>query len=259
MHVLSRIRPWLLPLFLVLFIAEMLLLPLVLSMTYADRPDNPHHLLTYQNNRLTWDEDTRVNNKGVAELTLFDAVYQHVHSDDGAKVLAPGTEGDNLVRLKNGSDGTVTYTAVLYRIKSASILPVSARLDGDGYDVVNAPTPDGVNGESIVRAVAGELKAGQIADFAIDWYWLFEESATQDEIDTALGDAAAAGDAEDIIVGLYITIDDDGTIHTPETGYSPLVLEYVTLMVISAAVLILLLFSRRREKKEEDTKAAPHA
>lgn len=97
---------------LILFLLQTLMLPAAIGVTYASRSLKPEHILTYSAGRLVWDAGTDTDSSGAARLRLFDTAYSHVDSGDGAEVVAPGTEGHSLVRLKNDGGSAVTYTAV---------------------------------------------------------------------------------------------------------------------------------------------------
>lgn len=250
------VRKLLLPAVLVLFLLEVITFPVVLTLTYATKNTNPEHILTYADEALTWDANTVVRPDGSAELSLFETIYGNTVSDNGEKLLAPGTQGDSLVRLKNDSSETASYTAVVYTIKNNASLPVAAGLSGTGWTATtNHPVPEGVQRDQVTHAVTGQLPAGQIQDFQLDWHWLYEESMTQDELDTMLGDAAADGYAADVTIGIYILISgNDGTTYVPapQMGHSNIIIGYVILLCVSAAVLLILIFLRRMERKPDE-------
>lgn len=203
----THIRKWLLPTALILFLLEIILFPLAISMTYAGRSDSPDHILTYALGTLTWDSATDIDQNGVAELSLFSASYQNVLSDNGDKVVAPGTEGRNIVRLKNDSGNRIQYVAVFYRIKEEPALPVEPEMEGEGFaDTTSYPLPDGVARNQVVRAVTGLLFPEEIQDFDISWQWNYYDSSQRDQVDTALGDKAAFDTADEVTAGLYIVV-----------------------------------------------------
>jgi hypothetical protein len=248
----KKTAQWMLPTVLILFILEVLTLPLVLEITYAGREDGPDHILTYTTNTLVWDEATGIDEHGVAQLSLFNAIYDETVNGNGESVVAPGTEGFNIVRLKNGSDNTITYTAVLYCIKTNEELPVKVALQGDDFTDTDSYTlPYEVAEEHVLRAVTGRLPGDHIRDFDISWLWEFETDEEQDRVDTILGDK---DELDNITVGLYIVVEDDGQIIDPEppyTGDSGHVAMYLTLMGISLIVLLFLLWERYRERVRE--------
>lgn len=245
----KKISQWLLPAVLILFILEVLLLPFVVELTYAGRGDGPDHILTYTTNSLVWDSATGIDEHGVAQLDLFDTMYDGTVDGNGDKVVAPGTEGYNIVRLKNECDRTVTFTAVLYRIRTNDALPVETELVGEYTDTDVYQLPTQVEEAHVIRAVTGELPADQIQDFDISWIWEYSSSQEQDRIDTILG---SAEEADQVTVGLYIVVEDEGGTVNPEppiTGDSSRVAMYLTLMGISLCVLLLLLWDRHKREQ----------
>lgn len=247
----KKISQWLLPAVLILFLLEVIMLPFVVELTYAGRSEGPDHILTYTTNSLVWDSATGIDEHGVVQLNLFDTMYDGTVDGNGDKVVAPGTEGCNIVRLKNECDRTVTYTAVLYRIRTNDLLPVETELVGEYTDTDVYQLPTQVEEEHVIRAVTGELPADQIQDFDISWIWEYSSSEEQDRIDTILG---SAEEADQVTVGLYIVVEDEGGTVNPEppiTGDDSRMAMYLTLMGISLCVLLLLLWDRR---KREQTK-----
>ncbi len=211
MDALARLRHWLAPVALILFILEAALLPYAVGFTYAGRSQTPAHELTYTTGRLTWDSATGVDpDTGVAELSLFSAEYQHVRSDNGDSVVAPGTEALSTTRLISAVDYAIEYVAVLYREKQEDTLPVAPELRGDGFtDTDSYPLPDGVDASQVVRAVTGTVAARQVQDFDICWQWEYYQSDARDVQDTALGNRAAWATADEVMAGLYIVVVED--------------------------------------------------
>lgn len=240
---------WLLPVVLFLFILEVLLLPVVLGITYSGRSETPTHILTYTKNKLTWDNSVGIEPNGAAKLDLFHAQYPDAESGNGENVVAPGTEGYSIVRLKNDVDGSVDYTAVLYCIRTDEQLPVQVALEGSSFEKTQSYLlPDGVQNNHVIRAVTGTIRGGEILDFDISWLWDFEKDDTQNVIDTFL---ANKDNADRVSVGLYIQVEDDNIYKAdiPQTGDDQPISMYFVLMGISLAVLLLLLWDRRKEKK----------
>ncbi len=256
MSFLRKQKVWILPTIIVLFILEILTFPLVVSLTYAGKSESPEHIITYNTGKLIWDDNTKVRADGTGELTLFDTLYQNVNSDNGEKVLAPGTEGDNIVRLHNKCGNEVTYTAIMYTIRSVGNLPVVAVMDGDGNDTEDFSLPNGIEKDSVVKALSGKLSDGQIADFNIDWHWTFEQGTEQDIIDTAFGDKAAQDEADNVVMGIYIVVEDQGSKvrpNPPKTGDDTVIFGYITLCAISFIAIILLLITDRKKRKEDES------
>lgn len=207
----NSIKGWLLPAVLILFLLQVILLPFVVRLTYAGRSESPDHVLTYTTGALTWNSATHVDAQtGAARLSLFQSSYQNVQAQNGDRLVAPGTQGQSIVRLKNDAAAPVRYTAVMYRISEQPELPVAPELEGEGFaDTAAYPLPANVEQSQVVRAVTGTLEAGRIQDFDISWEWLYYEDARRDQLDTALGNKAAFAQADEVTAGLYIVVEEN--------------------------------------------------
>lgn len=270
-------KDWLLPVTLILFLLAVVLFPFAVDNTYAGRNESPHHTLTYTTGSLVWDSATDVDTQtGVARLHIFSSTYQNVEADNGDKVIAPGTERKTIVRLQNNAKKTISYIAVMYRIKEEDTLPVQPVLeDNTAYtDIDDYPLPQGVTENQVVRAVTGIVEAEQLQDFDITWLWQYYESNERDQLDTALGNKAAWETADDVTVGLYIVVieenspdnpddmDDSGDTdnpgdlddeytrpEAPKTGDSTNLSRYLVLMGMSGILVLILLLERWKEKR----------
>lgn len=253
-------KDWLLPVALILFLLAVVLFPFAAEHTYAGRDDAPDHILTYTSGSLAWDSATGVDEKtGVAELSLFDSAYQNVQADNGDKVVAPGTEGKMIIRLKNDEDYPVEYVAVMYRMKEEDDLPVEPVMAeaADFTDTEVYPLPEGVTADQVIRAVRGTVGGDELQDFDITWLWEYYESEERDQTDTALGNKAAWEIPNEAQTGLYIVVMDDlGNPdasyicpETPRTGDTAGPGLYLVLTAVSI-LLVLLLMLERRQKKE---------
>ena len=201
----EKLSRWLLPIVLILFILQIITLPYVLGVTYSGRSEDPNHILTYTRAKLTWDDATGIDENGTAEMSLFKASYENVTAGNSDSLIAPGTEGFNIIRLKNMYGGSVEYKAVLYQIKTNEKLPVSVTLQGENYtDAEEYVLPEGVTKEQVIRAVEGSLRYNEIEDFDVVWKWDYYTDDMQDQIDTMLGNKE-----DDITVGLYIVVVDN--------------------------------------------------
>ena len=206
----SKERPWLLPAVLVLILLQGIFFPLAVGITYSQGSQSPDHTLTYTTGKLTWDSATDIKPNGVAELSLFSDAYTNVQSSNGDRVIAPGTEGYQCIRLQNKENYEITYVAVMYEIKENEELPVKTTFSASGsLDTTKYPLPDGVSSSQVMRAVTGEVEGYGRKEFEIDWLWEYEVSDEQDQKDTALGDKAAFDVPDDITVGIYIVVEED--------------------------------------------------
>ena len=234
-------RQRILPLLLALAVLALLSLPLAVNPAWAAPGTSPDHVLTYNQNSLKWDSATGINADGTAELTLFDAKYNNVEAVDGRKVVAPGTDGSNMIRLVNNVSGRIRYTAVLYSIKTDPRIPVQPSLSGTGmYDTVSYQLPAGVTGAEVIRAVRGTVAGHGLQDFDINWLWNYEVTDAQDVTDTELGNAAAAAmkeqtEGDSVTVGFYIVVEDNNNYYVPKTGDDSHIAMYLAFMLIAAA------------------------
>ena len=80
------------PAILILFILQVMLLPVMIGLTYAVPAERPEHILTYRTGSLVWDKAASVRPDGSAELSFFETLYKNVNADNAERVLAPGTE-----------------------------------------------------------------------------------------------------------------------------------------------------------------------
>lgn len=207
---------------------------------------------TYTRGKLMWDSSTGIDEDGAARLSLFENLYENVTTEEQTKVIAPGTDGLNIIRLKNAEMKAVHYTAVLYAIRSTELLPVEVSMTGtDFVDTDVYVLPKNVDKSNVIRAVSGKIGGDEIRDLDIEWRWEFAESEKQDMIDTYLGDKAVEN-PDNIKVGVYIVVEDENGLVNPElpkTGDTLRFGVYVVLMCISGILLILLLLDRRRKQE----------
>ena len=264
MDTVKKHNRWLLPTLLILFILVIITLPLMMFLTYAGRAESPSHLITFANEKLTWDENTVVHDDGVAELSFFSQYYQNVNSENEDNVFAPGTDQLTTIRLLNNSSDTIKYTAVAYMIKECETLPLYGRMDAPGSSSTNSyPLPEGVTEADVLNAVTGTVDGKNIKDFDISWYWVFESGEEiepgiyeSDPNDTYLGNKAAWDVADDAIIGFYIVVEgDNGPIppgpHPPTTGGASMFGWGIALIAISGIMLFIAVIDRLKEKKDE--------
>lgn len=251
----SKLREWIFPVILILFILQVILLPVMIGLTYATRSERPEHILTYTSGQLVWDKDTAVRPDGSASLSLFETLYRNVRGEDAEKVLAPGTEMDSIIRLQNTTKRNIRYTAILYRLTDVPELHINASLSGAGFsDTTAYSLPAPIETSAVIRAVEGALGADQMQDFDINWFWTFsdeEDPDARDRIDTDLGDKAADGAADEATLGFYLVVHDGGDV-TPQTGDRTMLGGYVILMLISGSLTVILAVTRKRSRRNEE-------
>ena len=253
---------WLLPTVLILFILEILTLPLILLISYANTPSD-HILTVHKNGTCVWDSQTEMDEGGAAILTLFDKSYNSdtisdliaVNADDGKKVVAPGTEGQNNVQLKNETGETLSYVCTLYVIEQTiddKEFPVTAQFNGASGEATEGALPEGMEGAKVIEARKGDLPADQIANFPVEWLWKFEDendADARDAFDTLLGNKAAAGEEVKYTIGVYFHMEG---VEPPQTGENTMLYWFIALIAVSGAVLVLALIGRKRRRVSDE-------
>ncbi len=254
----KKLQTWIFTSLLILFIAQIFLLPVFIGVTYASKNRSPEHTITYSGGKLIWDKNTELNSDGVAMLNIFDPEYVNIKSDNGENVVAPGEGKDIIIRLQNNVRRKIQYTAVLYEINEGN-LPIYSELSGEGFsDTETYALPKDVENANVIRAVSGELFPKNMQEFDIAWFWNFESSTNtenRDIIDTYFGDNAANGNAENIELGFYIIVTDNGEEITPElpnTGFNTEITLYLILMLTSGVTLIILAIERKRNYAQKN-------
>lgn len=200
---------------------QLLLFGLLTGKTLAT--EQAEHILTYKNQKLVWDANTEVNNQ-VAQLRLFSDSYENVKSDE--KVVAPGTEGSCVVRLKNESANEIEYKAVISKKDDTPIH-------------INNSTED-----TVVKT--GKVAADSVANLDIEWKWIFDEA---DERDTVLGNKELLDNAS---VYLEIQVTDDGRDVPVQTGdmSAPVMLVLIATTIISCILIVMVILWEDKRKEQ---------
>ena len=260
-----------LPTVLIMFILSVITLSLMAVVTYAWRNEDPTHLLTFENEKLTWDENTVVGENGVAHLSFFSTTYQNVNSENEDRVFAPGTEQSTLIRLKNNSEDTITFTALAWMVKECDILAVTGDFQAENTTQTTnyqGLLPDGVSPDDLlgVGCVTGTVSAKGIQDFDISWEWVFERGEIDDPgngvfpdiyefdyDDTFLGNKAAWDEADDSTIGFAIIVEGETPVPPPPTGHGSMIYWGIGLVAVSGIILAVeIIFSIKRRKKDRE-------
>lgn len=203
--------------------------------------------------KTVWSTNTRVEIFRVSYVNGEQIIT--VKSDNGEKVIAPGTENSYTFKLKNTGNVALDYTVELdaYFTPADIEIPITGRLNrydgkwvvGGRDDYVNVPVLD-------VAEDNGTLGAGKYTYYTLDWMWPFEGG--DDELDTMLGNLATE---QDLIFTIVIKTTatesddpyDDGGITPPQTGDNSNLALWITLAISSFAMLVFLLFFQRKERR----------
>lgn len=233
--------------------------PFVFTWTYANGPEVITQTVTYTINRLDWDQDTvSLGNR----LKIFDEIDQSVLQTD-ERLIAPGTSGEEVIRLENRANQPIEYTAIMYYKQKNADIPISIFLSSTAEESVDGS--EEMIDAKIVRVVHGEVDAFSLENFTLQWNWPFEEN--HDLSDTYIGDLATETDIQ-ATIGFKLIVSTDEIVSTdvtsqigsdhirykaPKTGVQSWVKLYLILLVCS--ILTLLWLWIERENDEEKNQA----
>lgn len=205
----------------------------------------------------TYDENTVWS--GETDIEIFRVSYENgsgqvtVNSENGEKLLAPGTENRYCFALENTGANPVKFTMSMeaYFSDGTHVIPVEARVSShEGAYLCGSA--EGFAPVMELNGVydSGSLRPGYIMPYTLQWRWPFEGD---DEYDTMLGNLAVEEDISlTIVIRTTASYTPDGGSGIPKTGDTSNIGLMLTIMVGSGTALLLLLIPRRkREGKDE--------
>ena len=228
------------------------------SVVYEDPSYDPgdHRLLTARPGFRVYDETTVWASQ--TDIEIFQISYENgsgqvtVNSQQGDKVLAPGTENTYRFTLENTGNVALDYelTMEAYFSHTDTPIPIRARVvDWQGNYLAGSETEKADVLELNSVRQTGTLSGRYVAPYTLEWEWPFEQN---DAYDTMLGNLAVE---EDITLTVVIRTvascnpDPDAPGGNPQTGDDTPIGLLVGIMAGSAAALVILLLLR---KKRED-------
>ena len=197
---------------------------------------------------------------GETEVEIFSIRYDNesgettVHSQDGVKVLAPGTGNVYSFYLENTGNVSLDYTLQMDAWFSDTQYPIPIYVsvtDHQGKFLVGseAGMVDVLQLKSVDEA--GTIAAGNVMPYTLTWEWPFE---LDDAYDTMLGNLAVEQEISLTIVikttASYSADPNEPGGVPPQTGDNTQVAMYAGLMLLSLAGILLLLLRRKEEANE---------
>jgi len=207
-----------------------------------------------------YDKDTVWS--GETHVEIFSLSYDNetgqttVHSQDGLKVLAPGTGNTYEFALENTGNVSLDYTMEMDAWYSDTEYPIPVQVrvtDGSGGILLGSPEEMvDVLRLSEVRE-SGVISRGYVQNYDLQWQWPFEKD---DAYDTLLGNLAAEG--RDLTLTVVIRTTASCSLdpqepggEPPQTGDTTQIALYAVLMVGSMAGLLAVLLLRKKEEGNE--------
>lgn len=217
----------------------------------TELPKNPG--FEASDDQTVWSTNTQVEIFRISYVNGAQVIT--VNSDNGDKLIAPGTENAYTFKLKNTGNVALEYTVEVdaYFTPADIEIPITGRLNRyDGKWVVGGK--DAYAKVSVLDTAEdnGTLGAGKYTYYTLDWLWPFESG--NDELDTMLGNLATK---QDLIFTIVIKTTaaesdnpyDDSGITPPQTGDNTDLALWITLTVSSFAMMMFLLFFQNKEKR----------
>lgn len=203
----------------------------------------------------TYDENTVWS--GQTDIEIFRVSYENgsgqvtVNSENGEKLLAPGTENRYSFALENTGSNPVKFTMSMeaYFSDGTHVIPVEARVSGhEGTYLCGSADTFAPVLELNNVSDSGSLRPGYIMPYTLEWCWPFE---IDDEYDTLLGNLAVEEDLSlTIVIKTTASYTPEGNSGIPKTGDTSHIGLMLTVMVGSGTALLFLLIPRPRREEE---------
>ncbi|SFX79286.1 hypothetical protein [Ruminococcus sp. XPD3002] len=219
---------------------------------------------TYDKDKV-WVSDTDLE---IFRLTYSSENGMTVKSENGDKLIAPGTSEEYVFTLENTGDVPLAYDMTMSaKVTGTDLeLPVKVNVHDhtDRYILGSSDTLTKVDSLNSV-AEHSQLSAGRFAVYTLKWEWPFEWD--NDDYDTMLGNMAVDDDlALTIRINTYASYDEEAAEapaekqeeHGLEAPYSPVAspktgVALGMIPVILTAALIAMFVMRPKNRKDEET------
>lgn len=197
---------------------------------------------------------------GETDVEIFRIFYNNesgettVTSRDGDKLLAPGTGGTYTFALKNTGNVALEYSMSMeaYLSHGEYTIPVRARVtDPEGNFLAGTAEEMADVLELNQVSAHGDLRAGYVMPYTLEWEWPFEED---DAYDTMLGNLAVDADiALTIVINTMASYTPAPGGGYPQTGDTTDLAMLTAMVLISGTGLVTMLYipGRKREGSHE--------
>lgn len=118
-----------------------------------------------------------------------------VNSDNGDKIIAPGTENSYTFKLKNNGINSIDYTVSFeaYFTPGNIIIPVTARISRYDSKWIVGGNDEYADTKKLTQVQdSSTLGGGRYTYYTLDWLWPYESG--NDELDTMLGNISVDSD-----------------------------------------------------------------
>lgn len=197
------------------------------------------------------------------QVEIFRVSYENgeqvitMNSDDGDKLIAPGSQNTYTFKLKNTGNVALDYIVEInaYITPGDIHIPITARLNRyDGKWVVGGKGEYADIPALDIAEDTATLGAGKYTYYVLEWVWPLESG--NDELDTQLGNLAA-----DMDITFTIAIKTTATesknpsngsgITPPQTGDNTILGVWIALAIGSFAMLLFLIIFWKKEQPDQ--------
>jgi cell division protein FtsL len=194
------------------------------------------------------------------ELDIFDIRYKNdqghitVEGMDGQKVVAPGTDVEYTIRVRN-TDGVAIDYELLPSVEffTEHKLPLYVRILDHNDDYILGTAKEWVEISDINGTVhRNTLKRGECVEYTFQWKWPYEHG--NDEYDTLLGNINNAGIKVSLTVNAMANLDIDANGGLRPSGWAGNlgIFIFALLLLIAIILLILSIINKRLKKAEPE-------
>ena len=202
-----------------------------------------------------------------AEVNIFSAYYTGangeivVQSADNNKVIAPGTKGEHLIRLRNADEYAIDYEIdPNVKFLSGDRVPLLVRMRNvDGNYLLGSATEWASLQALREFSHKGTLKKAEAGEFVFEWQWPYESG--NDEQDTQLGNqqngaGVEIGFAFHSVANTSLAANGGWDGH-PDHGKNIVIAVAVGVLFIVTIIAIILVIKKRKEELENAVDEMP--